>query len=61
MTKKVFERYDLNSDSYIDRKELQNMLNLGLEQLQFTPLNKLDMDALIEKFDADFDDKLNLK
>lgn len=37
------------------------MLNLGLEQLQFTPLNKLDMDALIEKFDADFDDKLNLK
>ena len=37
------------------------MLNEGLKELQQNPLTKLEMDAFIEKYDTDFDDKLNLK
>ena len=33
VTEKIFEKYDMNSDEYIDRGELRNMLNFGLKQL----------------------------
>ena len=59
-TKKVFCKYDLNSDDYIDREELENMINCGLKELASKPLNKLELDTFMEKYDVDLDDKLDL-
>ena len=55
-TKKIFKKFDLNNDSYIDRSEFEALLNEAWRlKDDDRPVNQFEIDAFISKYDKNMD------